>query len=376
VQRPRIKSVFPPIPMGDGRIRIGAADYGIASEIEDDPQGHTWQLLGLLDGTRTRAEIAARMRAADPAVAPSDVDAAIDALVDSGFVEDAAAELPADEFDPGELERYRRNLEFFGLYHRDGTTSADFQVRLKHANVTVLGLGGLGSYVAMSLAAIGVGRLHLVDHDVVELMNLNRQLLYLDADIGRLKAEAAAERIALINPHVRVTYANRMVDGPEAARTEVMAGRDLVVCAADRPRVLLYHWLNEAALAERTAWIRGANDGLTVNLFLHVPYETACFLCVEEEAARTHSWYRPMERYVVEELGDRTINPCTAPVAGMIGNLAALEAVKFLTGAAEPVIRNRKMSLDLQRMETQFPEGHRLPDCPACGDPRLASAAS
>jgi molybdopterin/thiamine biosynthesis adenylyltransferase len=366
MRRPRIKSVYPPIPAGNGRIRIGS-DYGIASELQDDEAGHTWQLLGLMDGTRTITDLEAAMRGLDPAIVPADVRDAVDALVAAGFVEDAADPGPVDQFPRPELERYRRNLEFFQYFHAPPLTSADFQLRLRRCRVTVLGLGGLGSHVALGLAAIGVGDLLLIDHDEVELMNLNRQLLYTDADIGRSKVEAAAQRIAEVNPHVRVTARTAMVDSAQAARA-CLAGRDLLVCAADRPRILLYQWLNSAALSEQVAWLRGANDGLTVNLFLHVPYRTACFQCAEIEAEQTHSWYRPMQRHVLEVIGDRTINPCIAPVAGMIGNLAAFEAVKFLTGAAQPVIYGRKMSFDLMRMESDFAEGTRMPDCPACGE--------
>ncbi|MEK8106248.1 hypothetical protein NKG94_15610 [Micromonospora sp. M12] len=96
----------------------------------------------------------------------------------------------------------------------------------------------------------------------------------------------------------------------EAARA-CMTGRDLVICAADRPRLTLYQWLNEAALREGTAWMRGSNDGLTVSLFLHVPYQTACFQCVEQDAAANHPEYTPMAEYVVGVIGDRTINPAT-----------------------------------------------------------------
>jgi molybdopterin/thiamine biosynthesis adenylyltransferase len=365
MQRPRLKSVFPPFPLGDGRIRIGGGDYGIASEIRDDARGNIWHLLGLMDGARTRDDLSAEMAHHSPGITRADVDAVVDTLIDQGFVDDAATPPPLG-LSGAELERYRRNLEFFSYFHQPPLTAGDFQLRLRDARVTVLGLGGLGSFVALSLAAIGVGELTLVDHDKVELINLNRQLLYTDDDIGRSKVDAAAERIARVNPHTRITARESMVDGVASAR-EVMAGRDLIVCAADRPRLRLYQWINDAALAERTAWIRGSNDGLTVSLCLHVPYRTACFQCVEQDAEATHPEYAPMAKHVVEVIGDRTINPCNAPMAGMIGNLAALEAVKYLTGMAEPVILGRKLVLDVWRMDIQFADGHRLDDCTSCG---------
>jgi molybdopterin/thiamine biosynthesis adenylyltransferase len=156
------------------------------------------------------------------------------------------------------------------------------------------------------------------------------------------------------------------VDGVEPARA-IMAGRDLLICAADRPRILLYEWLNEAALTEGIAWVRGAQAGLTANLMMHVPHQTACFQCCEEEAAAKFSWYEPLVRYWVDVIGDRTVNPCMAPLAGMVGNLAALEVVKYLTGMADPVILGRMLIVDLQRMATEVAEPNRRADCTACG---------
>ncbi|MFC5834585.1 HesA/MoeB/ThiF family protein [Nonomuraea insulae] len=365
MQRPRMKIVFPPIPIGAGRIRIASMDLGIASELEDDERGNTWRLMELMDGTRTVPELVAEMRAENRDVTVDDIGGAIAALDDAGFVEDAAIP-PPDSLSAAELERYRRNLEFFSYFHRPPATPYDFQHRLKGAKVTLLGLGGLGSFVAMSLAAIGVGDILLVDYDHVELMNLNRQILYTDSDVGRLKTEASADRLRLINPHATITTLNTMVDGVDAARS-IMAGRDLIICAADRPRIQLYQWLNEAALAEGIAWLRGSQSGLTVNLMMHIPHDSACFQCAEQEALAKFPWYGPSQRYYIDVIGDRTVNPCMAPLAGMIGNLAALEAVKYLTGVAEPVIRGRMLFIDLLRMQTEFAEAKRLDDCTACG---------
>jgi molybdopterin/thiamine biosynthesis adenylyltransferase len=360
-----MKAVFPPVPIGDGLIRIASIDYGIASELADDEQGNTWRLMELMDGTRTVMDLAAIMRAEGREVSPGDINAAIAVLYESGFVEDGAVE-PPPELGGAELERYRRNLEFFSYFHQPPSTPFDFQMRLRQANVTVLGLGGLGSFVALALVALGVGNVHLVDYDRIELMNLNRQILYQDSDIGRLKTEASADRLRLINPHVTVTIETMKVDGVESARA-VMAGRDLVICAADRPRIQLYHWLNEAALAEDVTWLRGAQGGLTINMMMHVPRRTACFECIEIDGRGRFDWYETLKRYWMDVIGDRTLNPCMAPLAGMIGNLTALEAVKHLTGMAEPSVLGRMMIFDLRRMSVDFVEPERLGDCTACG---------
>jgi bacteriocin biosynthesis cyclodehydratase domain-containing protein len=81
-------------------------------------------------------------------------------------------------------------------------------------------------------------------------------------------------------------------------------------------------------------------------------------------------------KFARETIGDRTVNPCTAPIAGMIGSMTALECVKYLTKATTPAIQGRKLSFDLQTLETQFHEGVRDPDCPVCSSAVLASVGS
>jgi molybdopterin/thiamine biosynthesis adenylyltransferase len=352
------------MPIDKRTIAIGGADFGLAAELQDDEDRHLWQLLGLLDGSRTREDVVTELRRADPRVPAVDVEAAIDALAEAGYLEDAAAPRP-DIFSSAEIERYRRNAEFFSFFSRHPATGYDYQAKLKRARVTVLGVGGLGSYVALALGAAGVGDLRLVDDDVVEPHNLNRQVLYTSADVGLSKVMAARDRIAAINPDIEVTAVSARVAGVDDARG-CFADRDLVVCAADRPRIRIYEWLNAAAVSEGVAWIRGANDGLTVNTFLHVPGETACFECEQRRALAKYPWYGPLLQFAREALGDRTVNPCTAPVAGLIGSLTALEAVKYLSGIATPVIYNRKLTVDLQTMQTRLTDGARDPDCPVC----------
>lgn len=366
MQKPRIKSVFPPFPVGDGTIRIGGVDYGTAAEISDDEQGHMWRLLNLLDGTRATEEIVTAMQAQDPLLLADDVYEAIRSLDENGYLEDAQLAPSPEVFSAAEIERYRRNFEFFSYFHLPPQNNYDFQERLKRSRVTVLGIGGLGSFLALSLASAGVGDILLVDDDVVELCNLNRQVLYTERDLGRSKCDAAVQKLSEINPHITVTARNQHVNSIEDARA-CMKGRDLLICAADRPRMLIYEWLNAASLAENVPWIRGANDGMTVNLFLHVPGETACFECEQVGAYALNPWYKSIIRYAMEVIGNRTINPCTAPVAGLIGNLAALEVVKYLTGVIQPAIYNRKLVFDMRSMEISYVQGERLPECPMCG---------
>ena len=142
------------------------------------------ELLRAADGTRSAAEVLA---AAGPLDAPEECLAT---LVAAGVLEDAALDAPG--LDARSLERYDRQLAYFGQCLPAGVTRSAAQLRLQDARVCVLGMGGLGSWAALSLATCGIGTIVGVDFDTVELSNLNRQVLYAESDIGAPKAQAAA----------------------------------------------------------------------------------------------------------------------------------------------------------------------------------------
>jgi molybdopterin/thiamine biosynthesis adenylyltransferase len=362
---PKVKPVFPPVLIGDGRIRIGGVDLGSAAELEDDERGRTRKLLSLLDGFRTRDEVARLMNEFDPTIPSADIADAIDQLAEAGYLEDAADAPPTGVFTSRELSRYQWNLEFLSHFHQPSMNVYDYQARLRASTVTVIGIGGFGSFVSLMLAALGIGVLRLVDFDTVELINLNRQVLYSEADIGKYKVDAAAARLAQVNPHVRVSVSRTMVDGTDVAR-DCCRGADLVVCAADRPPRRIYEWLNQATLSARVPWVRGGSAGLTASAFMHLPYETACFDCVQrtvyEEALRA----TPHSRYTETHLSEQSVDPCVAPVAGLMGSLIAMEVAKQLAGIERPAIAGRRVICDIRRMAVSYVDGQRRADCPSC----------
>ncbi|MGH8929945.1 MAG: HesA/MoeB/ThiF family protein [Egibacteraceae bacterium] len=172
--------------------------------MQDDHEGLVWKLLGLMDGTRTVDAIVTQMVRDHRGLDPGSVRAALAALSKAGFVEDAGAGIP-ESLSEHETERYATNIRYFAWVDDQPRESPyELQRRLKAARVTVLGLGGTGCAVAMSLVAAGVGAVRCVDHDVIEASNLSRQLLYTEQDIGSPKSEAAVRRLRRLNPHVAV----------------------------------------------------------------------------------------------------------------------------------------------------------------------------
>ena len=362
-ERPRTKPSLSPFRTPAGVILLSRDVYGLARQVHDDDRGTVWRLLGLLDGSRTVPDVIELLSKEEPAFQPSEIRRAIGRLQRLGVIEDAA---PGDtgELSSDELARYARNFDFFATATLGTPRSAhELQGRLKKARVTIVGIGGTGGTMALSLAASGVGHLRVIDSDRVELSNLNRQLLFGSHDVGRLKVEVAAERLRELNPHVDVVA--------EAARVESAAdmpglirGCDLFLLGADQPHEILL-WTNDAAYSERVPWLENSYNGLRCAIALFVPGRTPCLRCFQhhlEEGLRAKGFAEGTELF-----SSSPANPVLASTAGVAGHFGALQAMYFLTGlpvAAEGHLLHLNLwrPSDVQTVSAPF-----WPDCPTCG---------
>jgi bacteriocin biosynthesis cyclodehydratase domain-containing protein len=276
---------------------------------------------------------------------------------------DAAAQ-PSARLDAHALERWGRNLSFFSGCERDGRTRFDYQLALRESTATLIGLGGTGSWAALTLAMAGVGRIIGVDHDRVTMHNLNRQVLYRPADVGRLKAEAAAESLAALAPEMEFRALARKVQS-EADAAEVIAGSDIVLLAADQPMGLITRWLNAACFARRIPLLElGIAAHWAYIGPLYVPGLTGCWEC---EAARQHArskyhdeWFQAMRERPVEA------PPSLASMCGIDGTHAAHEALAYLSGVARPATLGRELVMDTRNMKVESREVKQQPGCPVC----------
>lgn len=150
----------------------------------------------------------------------------------------------------GELERYERQITIRG-FGKEG------QEKLKKARVFIAGAGGLGSAVTIYLAVAGVGTIRIVDHDRVELSNLNRQILYWDEDIGRSKADSAAEKLKRMNSEVKIEAIKEMIT--EANISDLVADSDLIIDGMDN--LPARYLLNKTALEKNIPFLHGAVYG-------------------------------------------------------------------------------------------------------------------
>jgi molybdopterin/thiamine biosynthesis adenylyltransferase len=364
--RPRIKPEHRAYRTVDGNVRIGSVIYGIGAEIAD-PDGWVWTLTEAMDGSRTADRIAVEVTDSHPGLGPDTVQAAMADLRQAGYVDDAAAPLPAGLGDRDEVRHGRgvALLRWMDLSPRSSPWSA--QLRLRQARVLVLGVGGTGGAAAQILVASGVGHLHVVDPDVVELSNLNRQLLYREADIGRPKAEAAAAALRSLNSDVTVTGERREVRGPDDLADLLRSGRyDVLVLGADRPPEIR-RWANRVCLAVGTPWVEGGYRGPLVTAGVHVPGQGACWECQRAgEVERRDLRLRPGQS---EDAASPRMpwNPASAVTAELSGTLVAHAALALLTGVP-PMQPGFRYGVNLMALGDPVLQRHpRRPDCPACG---------
>ena len=366
---PRIKHIHNPMRLNNGRIRIGTVQYGVGAEIEDDEHGSIWQLLALMDGQHTLPEIVAAMQQTQPELDGESVSEVIDSLTTAGFVEDAGAPIPST-LTTTEIEQYNRNTPYFAWVDTQPRTSPyEIQARLKNARVTIVGLGGTGSSMAMSLTAAGVGTIHCVDCDVVELSNLNRQLLYTTADIGFSKVERAVARLQELNPHSAISGQELQITSSSDVAS-LMHECDLFVLCADKPLHKIQAWTNEAALQTRTPWLMSLYTGPMSVVGLFIPFETPCYHCMlHHEAERKKSDGELL-------LPGPPDNAVIAPTAGISGHMGALEAIYFL-GDMKPQTVGRIFHQNLMIYDHfYYIEAPFWSECPLCGQSDLPHGES
>ncbi|MDB4885866.1 MAG: UBA/THIF-type binding protein [Gemmatimonadetes bacterium] len=230
------------------------------------------------------------------------------------------------------------------------------QRRLKSARVLVVGAGGLGSPVALYLAAAGVGTLGLVDFDVVDLSNLQRQLLHGTADVGRSKLDSARDRLLAVNPHVVVEpHAVRLT---AATALEIVGAYDVVVDGTDNfPTRYL---VNDACAMLRIPLVYGSIFRFEGQASVFCTAEGPCYRCLFPEPPPPDSVPSCAEGGVLGVL------------PGMIGTIQAAEALKLVLGIGQ-TLAGRLLLVDALTMEHRTVQLQRDPECPACGTRTLTT---
>jgi bacteriocin biosynthesis cyclodehydratase domain-containing protein len=352
VHRPRLKTTTELFDSPDGDICLlrPSADCDLVLE---GASARERELIALLDGETSRAALEAEFGAGA-------VGELIELLDEEGLVEDAGA---YDALTAAERGRYDRQLRYFADLAPAGLTAPDCQRRLRESSVVVLGVGGLGSWAAISLACCGVGELTLVDGDTVELSNLNRQLLYSEDDIGRPKATVAAAAIERFNPGIRIEPVVRTLATP-AEIASAVRGSSLVVDAADRPAHDIERWVNAACFEHGVPYVTMSHFPPFARVGpLYVPGETGCFNCQERVYRRSYELY---DHLVDQRRGSPSPAATLGPVCAFVGGQVALDVVHQLTGLCEPASKGSVRVFDTRTLSLTAEPVPRDPLCEVC----------
>ncbi|MRR18175.1 MAG: molybdopterin-synthase adenylyltransferase MoeB [Deltaproteobacteria bacterium] len=249
-----------------------------------------------------------------------------------------------------QIERYSRNI----ILKQVGGKG---QEKLLASKVLIIGAGGLGAPAAYYLAAAGVGTIGLVDGDAVDLSNLQRQIIHFTKDVGIPKVESAAEKIRALNPGVKVvTYKERALSGNIR---EMIDGYDFVIDGTDNfPAKFL---INDACVLRKKPFSHAGIlrfDGQTITV---LPHESPCYRCL---------FIAPPPAGAVPSCSQAGV---LGGMAGIIGTLQAVEALKYLLGLKE-LLTGRLLVFDALAMRFREVRVNKNPDCPVCGkNPTITS---
>jgi len=233
-------------------------------------------------------------------------------------------------------ERYDRQVLLLG---------EDGQGRIRDASVFIAGAGGLGSPVAIYLAAAGIGRITIADFDTVDPSNLNRQILHWSDDVLRMKIDSAREKLAKINPDVEIEVISEKIDDDNVSK--LVGGSDLIVDAMDNFRAR--YLLNKAAIARNIPLFHGAVHGFDGQVTTIIPGETACLRCIFPN--------NPPEG----------VFPIIGATCGVVASIQVTEVLKYITGTGT-LAANRLLLWDGAATTMSEIQVERDPGCVDCKD--------
>jgi len=241
-----------------------------------------------------------------------------------------------------ELDRYSRQVMLEEIGYQG-------QLKLKQAKVCIVGVGGLGNPIVTRLAAMGVGKIRIVDRDVIELSNLHRQTLFNEDDVGQVKVETAAKKLRKLNADIVIEELPVSINDYTAL--EVVDGCDVVVDALDS--VNARYSLNKACIEKKIPFVTGAAVGVTGQSFTILPNESACYHCL----------FPALDEDSMPTCSIEGVHPS---ILSIIGGIEVSEAVKIITGK-QPSLKDKVLHVDLENLIFNFTKVSRVQECSVCG---------
>jgi adenylyltransferase/sulfurtransferase len=247
-----------------------------------------------------------------------------------------------------DLQRYSRQI----MLDEIGFVGLE---KLRKAKVCVVGVGGIGNPVVTQLTAMGVGKLKIVDRDIIEISNLHRQHLYTENDIGRVKVEAAKERLEKINSSVEIEALPNSVTKYTAEG--IVDGFDIVVDALDS--IDARYALNDACIKLNIPLIYAGALGMLGSVCTIIPNKTACLRCIFPALAE-------------DDMPTCSTEGVHPSILYLVGGIQVSEAVKIILGE-KPTLENKLLYVDLNDLSLEKVSVFRQEECPSCGTKRIDS---
>ncbi len=245
-----------------------------------------------------------------------------------------------------DLQRYSRQI----MLEEIGFVGLE---KLRKAKVCVVGVGGIGNPVVTQLTAMGVGKLKIVDRDIIEISNLHRQHLYTESDLGKVKVEAAKERLEKINSSVEIEALPNSVTKYTAE--SIISGYDIVVDALDS--IDARYALNDACIKLNIPLIYAGALGMLGSVCTIIPNKTACLRCIFPALAE-------------DDMPTCSTEGVHPSILYLVGGIQVSEAVKIILGE-KPTLENKLMYVDLNDLSLEKISVFRQEECPSCGTKRI-----
>ena len=241
-----------------------------------------------------------------------------------------------------DLDRYSRQIMLEEIGYQG-------QLKLRNSKVCVVGVGGLGNPITTRLVAMGIGKLRIVDRDVIELSNLHRQTMFDESDIGQVKVEVAAKKLQKLNSEVIIEPLPISVNDYTAF--DVVEGCDIVIDALDS--VNARYALNKACIKNNIPFITGAAVGVSGQVFTVIPQESACYHCM----------FPALDEDSMPTCSIEGVHPS---ILSIVGGIEVSEAVKIITNK-KPSLTNRILHVDLENLDFVYTKTFKVDECPVCG---------
>jgi len=248
-----------------------------------------------------------------------------------------------------DLDRYSRQVMLEEIGYQG-------QLKLRNAKICVVGVGGLGNPITTRLVAMGIGKIRIVDRDVIELSNLHRQTMFDDADVGEVKVEVAARKLQKLNPNVIIEALPVSVNDYTAL--EVVEGCDVVIDALDS--VNARYSLNKACVTKKIPFVTGAAVGVSGQTFTIIPNKSACYHCM----------FPALDEDSMPTCSIEGVHPS---ILSIIGGIEVAEAIKIILGK-KPSLANRILHVDLENLDFVFSRTSKVDECPVCGTGKVAES--